>query len=141
MVLHHLRRLAPERRRPGEQLIKDHAEGVDVAAAIDVGPPLALLGGHVFGRARRRLFLRHVRARLGLARLADQSEVEQLGPEGRVHEHVLGFEIAVNQVVGVRGLDGAEQPERVGRELVELHRAGQLGEAIREDGRPNQLHH
>ena len=60
-----LRGIAPERRRARQHLVEHHAQRVDVAARIDVGAPLALLGRHVFGRPRRCLFL----GRLDCARL------------------------------------------------------------------------
>ena len=58
VILLHLDGVAPERRRPRQHLVEHHPQRIDVAARVDVGARLALLGRHVFGRAGRRLFFR-----------------------------------------------------------------------------------
>ena len=57
VVLLHLGGVAPERRRARQHLVEHHAQRIDVAARVDVGARLALLGRHVLGRPGRRLFL------------------------------------------------------------------------------------
>ena len=81
-VLHDLQqehpRLAPERHLPGQQLVQDHPEAVDVTAGVHpVDLAAGLLGTHIGGRAEHLAVERHgdvVGGPLG------QAEIRQVRP-------------------------------------------------------------
>ncbi len=110
-----------ERRVPGQHLEEHAAERVEVGAAVEVRGVAALLGRHVERRA-------HQRAAAGLvhlpgakvARQLGDPEVDQLDRVGRLRldEDVLGLEVAVDDPLGVRGLQrlGHPAPEARGGE-------------------------
>ena len=86
--------VAVEGHPAGEQLEEDDADGVEVGGRAD-RMPLRLLGREVLRRA-------HDRARLGHVRGAGagDAEVRDLRPVLGVDDHVLGFEIAVDDRPG-----------------------------------------
>ena len=97
----------PIRQPAGEQFVEQHAERVDVGGR---GHRLAanLLGAGVFrrhqlqaGRGRRERLARE----LGIQQLGD-AEVQQLGRAIGDHEHVGRLDVAVDDQVLVRVLDG-----------------------------------
>jgi hypothetical protein len=122
VVLKHVGRVAPERRRAHEHLVDDRAERIDVAAHVEVDAPLALLRRHVLGRPRWRLGGRRLDACDSRTHHARQPEVEQLGAERRIDKHVLGLEIAVHEIAGVSRLDDGKDGERVPLDLFDIHR-------------------
>ena len=77
------RAVSLERQSPGQELIKDHPQGVDVRRRPHQGAPAGaggLLGGHVLRRADQKTALRHRPAasdRLG------EAEVRDLGNSGQ----------------------------------------------------------
>ena len=87
--------VARVRHVPGEQLVEDDPEGVDVRLGVD---PLAprLLGGDVVARAEHGAGLRA--AADGLERAGDP-EIGDLGLPVAVHEHVLRLHVAVDQAL------------------------------------------
>ena len=101
---------------PGDHLVHDRAERVDVAARVG-GATGGLLGRHVLGRAHRHAGAgQPALARgLGLGRLRD-AEVEHLddvgGAVARDQEDVLGLEIAVDDALAVRGGERAADLRR-----------------------------
>ena len=88
LVQQHPRRAA-ERQLAGQQLVEDHAQAVDVAAAVDaVRLAPGLLGAHVGRRAQHLAVDRH----RDLARLAlGQAEVHQVRPAVAVEHDVDGL--------------------------------------------------
>ncbi len=104
-VLHRHRdlALAPERDLPGEHLVKQHAQRVQVRLA-GHGLPEGLLGGDVVGRTQHA----PVGGQPLLVERAGDAEVGDLAGAFFVYEHVLWFDVPVNDVAGVRG------PERAG---------------------------
>ena len=100
-----------ERLCPGEQLVQQHAQRVDVRAGVDVGAAFGLLGAHRFVRANGLPDERVERA-VGQAvarqRLGD-AEIDHLHLRlavGGVRQHVAGLDIAVDQRLGVGVGDG-----------------------------------
>ena len=90
-------------RAAGEQLIQDRAQGVDVAARVDVWRGPGLLRAHVLRRAqdhaglRGQLSAEHERVHGGSERLGD-AEVDHLGHRLAVDlgdEDVRGLQVAV----------------------------------------------
>jgi hypothetical protein len=105
------RSLLRERRASGQQLVQEHAQRVDVAPRVDVELiDLGLLGRHVLQRADdgsesgdERLLGQRLTGRLGHA------EVDHLWHGFAIvesDEHVGGFEIAMNDPLLVRVLNG-----------------------------------
>ena len=97
---------------PGQRLIEDAAERVDVGSRADA-PPLPLLGGHVFDRAGDRGAVEDA----GVAQRLGEAEVRE---EGAVafDQDVVGLDVAVDDAGGVGGVeragDLAEQLDRLG---------------------------
>ena len=111
-----LRRGPHERRLAAEHLVEDAAERVDVGARADLALAHRLLGAHVVRRAERHARLGHA----GAARLAGGERDAEVGHEGGavVEQDVLGLDVAVDDVVPVRVVQGgghlARDPHRVG---------------------------
>lgn len=95
------------RRAPGEELVGDRAERVDVGPGVhaaDVGA--GLLGAHVGEGAEEHAGRRVHRGRgFGRGREPRDAEIEHLRPALRVHEDVRGLEVAVHHPRGVRVRD------------------------------------
>jgi hypothetical protein len=88
---------------PGEHFVEGRAQRVDVASAVDqIGAPLGLLGAHVGGRTHDLTCLGHAL----LFGVPCQAEVRQHGLAARFHEHVGGLEVAVEDGVAVRVVEG-----------------------------------
>ncbi len=115
LLQHAQRRVAVERRRAAEHLVERRAERVDVDAVVKRAIAARLLGRHVVrcpddqaGRGQGRA-----------SRLAGQTEVDDVRLPAALarplDEDVGRFEIAVDQAVRVRGIDG------VGDALEDLH--------------------
>ncbi len=102
-------RITTERRRAGDHLVEDRAEGEDIGAVVD-GLTANLLGRHVAQRAHGHTGLGQGRdrrcrprvQRLGRRQLGD-AEIQDLGPPVALQEQVLGLEIAVHDAAGVGG--------------------------------------
>ena len=115
-VLHRHRDLvlAVEGDVAGEHLEQHDAEAVDVGLAVDVVAE-RLLGGDVVGGAED--------AALGgqalLVERAGDAEVGDLGGALLVDQDVLGLDVAVDDVAGVGGAEGAGDLDRVGDRLVD----------------------
>ncbi len=114
-----------ERQRRAEQLERDHADGVNVAANIrDGGLALRLLGAQVRNRADDLARLRAERDRVGFLGKARHAEIEHLwldagrqharvrsvGVRGRLHEDVVGLEIAMDDALLVRVMHRVAHP-------------------------------
>ena len=89
-----------ERMLAGRQLPREHAEGEDVGARVDFAAA-QLLGRHVARRAERdaRLGQPRHRRRIGLRLPAGQAEVEHLDLAVAAADHVLRFQIAVDDAM------------------------------------------
>ncbi len=103
------RRVLPERSIPREELVQDRPERKDVRAVID-REPARLLRRHVPDRPHHLAGLRLALDRRGLGRLAGfrgldplrQPEVQDLDVTVPRDEHVLGFQVPVDDPVLVR---------------------------------------
>jgi hypothetical protein len=105
------------RQGAGEELVEEHAQGVDVGARVDVGAPrgghgaVGLLGAHVGRRADDHPRLRGERlaGEVGVAHRLGDPEVDDLG-ERRARllgdEDVGGLEVAVDDPLLMRVLHG-----------------------------------
>ena len=98
------------RRLAGEHLIKHRAQRVDVGTAIDGAVAGRLLRAHVRGRAE-------TQARLGdamSAGLRDRERNPEVGDDRLLllKQHVLRLEVAVDDVVAVRVVEGARDRRR-----------------------------
>ena len=133
-----------EGRTSGDQLVEHAADRVEISTVVDVAGALALLRGHVRRRAHDRAGLGGAAGQADVSQLRDP-EVEDLGAlAGRRvgignHEDVVGFEVAMDDALGVRrgeraahaphqqrglGLRGDAprlDPVRQGLSLEELH--------------------
>jgi hypothetical protein len=88
--------VGPERRPPGEQLVEDDAEAVDVGTAVHaVALAAGLLRAHVGWRAGIAGALAHVLFPQG------QAEVGHVRPAGRVQQDVAGLDVAVDDALAV----------------------------------------
>ena len=97
-------RVAAERQLPGQHLVEDDPQAVDVATAIDlVGLAPRLLGAHVGRRAQHLAVERH----RDLARFTlGQPEVHQVRPARLVEHDVRGLDVAMHDPLFVRVLQG-----------------------------------
>ncbi len=96
--------------RPGEHLVEDHPERVQVAPGAD---RLAhrLLGGDVVGGSQYGAGLGHSARGCG----ARDPEVPDLDVSGARHEDVVGLYVTMHDALGVCGLQGLGDLERHGR--------------------------
>ena len=101
------RRVAVERRLPGEELVEDDAEGVEIGALVDLGAA-RLLGREVLRGADDRARLGHL-ARPG----ARDAEVGDLDAALAVDEDVVRLDVAVDDPVPVREAQRREDLARV----------------------------
>ena len=110
------RRLGLEGQAPREELVEDDADRVEVAARVE-RIAARLLGAHVLGRAAddagaRDAGLLRLGAHLREAEVDDLHEVAARAH--RLEDDVLGLEIAVDDVLGVRfGERGERLPQDV----------------------------
>ena len=133
-----------ERLGPGQQLVQQHTEAVDVGAGVDVEPGhLGLFGRHVLGRPDHlpKLGEQGLLGQFGRRRLGD-SEVDHLrhrDPVVQRHQDVRRFQVPMDHTFLVRVLHRvthlSEQLEPLGR--VEF---GPITE-VRDRHAPDQLHH
>ena len=114
--------LAVERHIPGEHLVEDDAERVDVRLAVDVVAE-RLLGRDVVGRAEHAA----VGGQPVLVERAGDAEVGDLGRALVVDQHVLGLDVAVDDVVRVGAAERAGDLDRVGDRLVHRQPAHAAG--------------
>jgi hypothetical protein len=134
-----LRGRPAERRRAGEELVRHHAERVQVGAVVRRGVGQRLLGGHVAGRADHRIGGGRVVGRRAGRRAPQRRPAERRARHGAgdpevgdhraalAEEHVLRLHVAVHDAarVSVR--------ERVGHLAQHAHRlAERQGAAARE---------
>ncbi len=127
--------------QPGQQLIQQHTERVDVGGD---GDRLAeqLLGRRVIGRQRATVLLRERRRVAGQHVVFEQlgdAEVEQLRAAFVVDQHVRGLDVAMDDQVGMRVRDRTEdlqeQPDAPGH-------IESMAVAVPIDGlAPDVLHH
>ena len=106
--------LAVERDVPGQHLVEHDAERVDVRLAVDVVAE-RLLGRHVVGRAEHAA----VGGQPVVAQRAGDPEVGHLGRALGVQQHVLGLDVAMHDLVRVRGPERAGDLDRVRQRLVD----------------------
>ena len=92
--------VASEGRLPGQHLVEDEAEGVDVGATVD-GVAVHLLGSEVAGGPDHGAGASQI---VATGRLGD-SEVGDLHPSVRLHEHVRRFDVAMHEPLTVRVLE------------------------------------
>ena len=131
-------------RRAGRHLVEHDAEREDVAAAIQRAR-LDLLGRHVGPGAEDRARLRELQLRGILVRTAGlgtvttrQAEVQDLDPAIVGDHHVAGFQVAVGDLLLVRG---AERVGKRGRDVEEpRHRDAGRGDHLVERPPFDQLH-
>ena len=102
--------------RPADQqLVQDHAQGVDVAARVEIIVlQVGLLGAHVLGRSDQPAELgEHAPLETTLRRRARDAEIDHLGlwPVGSIDDQdVRRLQVAVQDPSPVRVLDGLAQP-------------------------------
>ena len=98
--------LARERQAPGVELVQHDADRVDVGAVVD-GRAAALLGRHVVRRADRRAASGSSSRSPDASSLAmpKSSSLTNGRPRVGVTTDVLGLEIAVDDALGVRGVE------------------------------------
>ena len=95
---------APERRRPGEHLVGDDTEGVEIAPAVDL-LARGLLGAHVGGGADGHSLPRAAGAALGRHRARDAEVGQQRAAGGLVEQDVLRLHVAVHHAGPARGVE------------------------------------
>ena len=131
----HLLRARPGERRPArQQLVRHHAEGVEVGPVIHVRVGHRLFRRHVGRRAQRDAHGRERLAPGGLAQRLGHAEIHHQRVPAAEH-HVLGLEIAVDHAVAVgfgeRVGDVAEDAHRVAdRQLALLRQLVAEGGAV-----------
>ncbi len=113
-VLHRHRHLvlALERDLPGQHLVEDDPEGIEVRLPGD-GLPERLLGRDVVGRPQHPA----IRGEALLLERAGDPEVSDLGRALLVDQDVLRLDVAVDDVAGVCGAQGPRDFDRVGDRL------------------------
>ncbi len=118
----------------GEHLEEDDAEGVEVGRGPGVDRAAAL-GRHVLRRAEDLADVGEPR----VLRAAGDAEVEELDPIAREDEHVLGLEVAVDDLEVVRAGEGARHLDADG----ERARDGQrpVGDDVGQAAPFEELHH
>ena len=94
--------VASEGRTPGQHLVEDEAERVDVGATVD-GVAVHLLGSEVAGGPDHGARASEIVA----AGCLGDSEVGDLHPSVRLHEHVGGLDVAMHEPQPVRGVERA----------------------------------
>jgi hypothetical protein len=92
-----------ERDVAGQHRVGEHAERVDVAAAVEVDLACGLLGGHVLRRAERATHF--VRRRVGRADERDTEVGEQRAVGAALDQNVLGLEVAMHDPFAMRVLE------------------------------------
>ncbi len=94
---------------PGEQLVQQRAQAVNIAPRVDVDPAhVHLLGAHVNGRAQQLVVPREIRVQLGLVGGLGDSEVDDLWQRLSVelgHENIGRFDVAMDHALLVRVQD------------------------------------
>ena len=93
----------PERQFAGEHFVKDHAEGIDIGAVIDLERMLDLLGRHVVWRAHDVSFHGEAKRIATQAEDLGEAEVGDFHAPFAVDEDILRLDVAVHDafVVGV----------------------------------------
>ena len=102
------------RMAPGQELVEQHAHGVDIRGRGD-GPARHLLRSGVFGREGADALARHQRGRrrrIFILQELGNAEVQQLHAAVGGHQHVRGLDVAVDDQVGVRVREGVEHVEQ-----------------------------
>ena len=94
-----------ERRLACQHFVEHAAEAVDVAAPIDIAVPRALLRAHVHRGAHRHTGRRQPLA-AGGADAARDAEIADDGLPGD-EQDVFGFDVAMDDIMGVRVMEGA----------------------------------
>ncbi len=123
LVCDRQRVVALERGVAGEQLVGQHADGVDVAARTRIAGA-HLLGGEIGGGAEDDARRRD----LGLGHRADQTEVGDLDLTVVGDQHVLGLHVAVHQPGAVSHRETAEHRRQDGGDGVGWHRTALVQE-------------
>jgi len=108
MVPHDRVRCPGERRPAAQHLVRDTREAVLVAAPIELGRSVHLLGAHVVNRPQRQAGQRATAELDGVERVQRQRdpEVEDQGAS-TIEHHVLGLDVPVHDVVAVREIERA----------------------------------
>ncbi len=107
-----------DRRRPGQQFVQDHAQGVDISAGVDVQRRwVGLFRRHVGRRADDRPGIGEALVGQPLFRRLGHSEIDHFWRRSAVdlgHQHVARLEVAVNDPLLVRVLHRmADQHEQL----------------------------
>ena len=128
-----------ERQAARQQLVKHHAEAVDVAAGADlVQEALGLFGGHV-GRRSKNCAGPGESGRVGATGLPGKAEVGQDGLSLRIDDHVGRLKIAMDDVPRVGMSQAIGEPGDDGGDLVDRQRVVG-GDEVRE-GPPIDVGH
>ena len=117
LVNHALHRGPRERRLPGQHLVQDAAQRVEVAAAVQIALPGRLLGAHVRGCADRDAGVGQPIAARGVHGARD-AEVRDHRVPALEHD-VLGLDVPVDHPAGVRVRQGVGHLPRQRHGLLE----------------------
>ena len=117
-------RISGERHFPGQEVIHRHAQGINVAAVVNVLGIAGLLGGHVMGRPKARPALRH--RHVFVSRFG-QSQVGDLDHSLFRDQDIVGLDVPMDHVQVVRVL------QSLCHDACHQHRIG--------DGEPTEFVH
>ena len=138
--------VAPVRCPADHQLVQDRAERVDIDATIGIAATRSLLRRHVLRRAEHRADPREARTlRAAFERLhlrdPEIDDLDEVDPFITIdEEHVLGFEIAMDDALVVRGAERTADLLRDRDRLLGGHRCAVLDRARQRDA-VDVLHH
>ncbi len=138
-VLHHhaIRRVGRIRQLAAEHFKDDHAQRVQVAASVNIGLAAHLFRTHVGGCADERTGLRQRHA--GLRQL-DDAEVRDHRVAVLVEEDIARLQVAVDDALGVRGVEAARHLLDDAQDFAVLQRAV-AAQSVGQRAAGHQPHH